>query len=209
MKTSSKTIFASLSLALSLASAQAASLVLIYDIDGDVSGSTVAFDTTTSSLPTGSSASVLSLADNGGFGTQSRSSDLKLKLSNNNDANGNSILFSITVAPGFQFTVTEFSLWHARSSSGTGEFLVNSNSGGTFTPETGTSESSSSSNFTGLTQPLTGTVNFGVNFSGFQFSGNNVELDDITVRGDILPVPEPSAGILGAIGCLALLRRRR
>jgi len=40
-------------------------------------------------------------------------------------------------------------------------------------------------------------------------TGNWVRMDDITVNGVVSPVPEPSAALIGALGAVALFRRKR
>lgn len=64
----------------------------------------------------------------------------------------------------------------------------------------------------------TGTVEFGLFAAGDPYTGAGapnpnydarVEVRSVTVNGTVAAVPEPSTAILGALGSLALLRRRR
>lgn len=52
----------------------------------------------------------------------------------------------------------------------------------------------------------TWTLSLGIVGTGF---GHNASLQDIEINGDITAIPEPSAALLGGLGALFLLRRRR
>ena len=56
-------------------------------------------------------------------------------------------------------------------------------------------------------QGVTTTTEFRVYGFGASTSGGTFSVNDFTFNGDV--VPEPSAALLGAVGMLALLRRRR
>lgn len=45
--------------------------------------------------------------------------------------------------------------------------------------------------------------------TGASTASHGFAIDDITLDGTVTPIPEPSAALLGGIGLLALLRRRR
>ena len=61
-----------------------------------------------------------------------------------------------------------------------------------------------------LSAPGTYTVEIrGGDFLGGNETGNHTAIDNLSINGDIAPVPEPSAFIFSALGCLALARRRR
>lgn len=105
-----------------------------------------------------------------------------------------------------------FSQWDLSISIGSGS----PNSGTEFVAGTGFSQSANTVTLSGLTG-LSGTdvtftwaVNYGVT-SDFSGSGNNnvrhAFLDDVTLTGSV--IPEPTTALLGSLGMLALLRRRR
>lgn len=61
---------------------------------------------------------------------------------------------------------------------------------------------------------LTGTTTFRILFYDTDslvtnWSGNWVRIDDITLSGDISPIPEPTTALLGLLGAGFLIRRRR
>jgi MYXO-CTERM domain-containing protein len=49
----------------------------------------------------------------------------------------------------------------------------------------------------------------GGDFSGLDETGNHAGINNLSINGDVSAVPEPSALLLGGLGFLTLLRRRR
>lgn len=114
-----------------------------------------------------------------------------------------------------QGTNDTFSQWDLSITTGSG-----TPDSGTRSLTTGSSGVTSGSNtvalsgLTGLTDTsvtFTWTVNYGTVDGDPPTGGNNNNrhafLDDVTLTGTV--IPEPSAALLGALGLLALLRRRR
>ena len=60
-----------------------------------------------------------------------------------------------------------------------------------------------------LLLPATETYLLNINATGSNATGNNTGLDGLTINGTALAVPEPSSGLLGGLGLLGLLLRRR
>ncbi len=61
-----------------------------------------------------------------------------------------------------------------------------------------------------LSDPGTYTLRIkGGDFLGLDESGNHTAIDNLSINGTFTAVPEPSAALLGGLGLLALLRRRR
>ena len=61
-----------------------------------------------------------------------------------------------------------------------------------------------------LSDPGTYTLRIkGGDFLGLDESGNHTAIDNLSINGTFVAVPEPSAALLGGLGLLALLRRRR
>lgn len=61
-----------------------------------------------------------------------------------------------------------------------------------------------------LSDPGTYTIQIkGGDFIGDNETGNHTGIDDLSINGDVTVIPEPSALLLGGLGFLALLRRRR
>jgi hypothetical protein len=61
-----------------------------------------------------------------------------------------------------------------------------------------------------LSDPGTYTLRIkGGDFLGTDETGNHTAIDNLSINGTFAAVPEPSAALLGGLGLLALLRRRR
>ena len=61
-----------------------------------------------------------------------------------------------------------------------------------------------------LSDPGTYTLRIkGGDFLGANAGGNHTAIDNLSINGTFAAVPEPSAALLGGLGLLALLRRRR
>jgi hypothetical protein len=148
--------------------------------------------------------------------------------------NNDFISFTFNPGAGNQLSVTGFSFWAnvATSTEISSNFRVQMINGGTTTllstgddaldnitkvvlgAGSGTGDGQQFNfNLSGLTG-LTGTTTFRILFydtdmAMTNWSGNWLRIDDITLSGDISPIPEPAAVLLGFLGAGFLLRRRR
>ncbi|WP_411826962.1 hypothetical protein [Luteolibacter sp. AS25] len=123
-------------------------------------------------------------------------------------AAGNALVFTLTAASGYQFSLDGFS-FEARS---TGDapanigFKVNTTSysfAGYSNNATKTTVSNSALGLTGLSSAT-------ISIQGWTASGTSaLQLDDLLATGTVIAIPEPSAAVLSAFGLLALLGRRR
>lgn len=140
---------------------------------------------------------------------------------------------SITVAPGFNVTIEDvtFDYWalsggEAQNVNRVADFnvtLFNPSSvavGGIFTvndilngtPATPGVGSPVTATFTPVALTEIGTYTLrieGGEFGGINETGNHAGIDNLSINGTVSVIPEPSAALLGGLGLLALLRRRR
>lgn len=134
--------------------------------------------------------------------------------------------FQISVEPGYQFTLTDF-VYNNASGDPTGSFQwgyrIDLNNDGDFSDGAAegwtlgrlwTSADGADFGPNRLQRPKTWTfaapiVTTGAIEFGVFGTGTGIQGAAYTLNGSIAAVPEPSAAVLGALGCLALLRRRR
>ena len=139
--------------------------------------------------------------------------------------------FKFTLTPNATFLVNLTDLFFDYAGTGTSgtpavaniaSFFVRSSAANNFTTDVGTTVSSgqlTGTNFQRQTisltganfQNLTGLIEFRIYVFNSINAGTSVaRLDNITLNGDIAPIPEPgSLALVGSLGVLALLRRRR
>jgi hypothetical protein len=122
-------------------------------------------------------------------------------------AAGNTLVFSITAASGYKFSLTGFS-FKARSTSTAPRdigFTIGLNS---YDFSSSFSNDSNITTISNLSLGLTDLTSATISIQGWNASSSGaLRLDDLVATGTV--IPEPSAALLGGLGMLALLRRRR
>jgi len=122
-------------------------------------------------------------------------------------AAGNTLVFSITAASGYKFSLTGFS-FKARSTSTAPSdigFTIGLNS---YDFSSSFSNDSNITTISNLSLGLTDLTSATISIQGWNASSSGaLRLDDLVATGTV--IPEPSSALLGGLGFLALLRRRR
>jgi hypothetical protein len=120
---------------------------------------------------------------------------------------GNALSFTITAAPTFTFSLDGFSFIARSTAQAPGDigFKIGLNSydysESYFNNSTITTISNSSLGLSGLTTAT-------ISIQGWNSTGSSaLQLDNLVLTGSV--IPEPSTTLLGGLGLLALLRRRR
>ncbi|MDE0835528.1 MAG: hypothetical protein OSA84_04170 [Akkermansiaceae bacterium] len=122
-------------------------------------------------------------------------------------AAGNALVFTITAASGYSFFLDSFS-FQARSTSAAPADIGFTVSATSYDFASSYSNDSMITNISNPALGLTGLTSAVISIQGWNSSGSSeLQLDNLIASGTV--IPEPSAAILGAIGMLALLRRRR
>lgn len=122
--------------------------------------------------------------------------------------------FSLADSGGGQVTIDGISMSAWRNGTGAAEFLrwdYSLDNGTTWQQFGSTVTQNEAADSTFRTSNYTGSVSGTSILLRFAPTGGtgNIHINDIQVTGGIVPVPEPSVVLLGGLGVLALLRRRR
>jgi hypothetical protein len=118
---------------------------------------------------------------------------------------GNALVFTVTAAPGYEFTLDGFSFIARSALQAPGDigFKIGASSydfSGSY------SNDSTTTLISNQTLGLTGLTSATISIQGWNSTGTTaLVVDNLVLTG----VPEPSAALLGGLGVLALLRRRR
>jgi hypothetical protein len=141
------------------------------------------------------------------------------------NVNDDYVEFTVTAEPGFEILMESISFKHTRNDhnmSRTGpqngavrasfeSYAAGSGTGSLFSPVT--SETASTWDFNDISTGDGGSATFrfyGWRSLGTQSTNMQLRLDDISVLGEVVPVPEPTSLLgLGVLGMAGLLKRRR
>ena len=122
--------------------------------------------------------------------------------------------FVLTVAPGSELTLEDFGFAYQSSENITiGAYystdgFVTSNQLGLSTVVIDTNVGAATLTNLGIAS-LQGAVEFRFYGSDALTGAGPLEIDEVWLQGSVAAIPEPASAVLGALGCLALLRRRR
>jgi hypothetical protein len=120
---------------------------------------------------------------------------------------GNALVFTITAAPGYEFTLDGFSFIARSTAQAPADigFKIGSNS---YDFSSSYSNNSTITTISNQSLGLTGLTSATISIQAWNATGSSaLQLDDLVATGTV--IPEPSAALLGGLGMLALLRRRR
>ncbi len=120
--------------------------------------------------------------------------------------------FTLTVDPGFEFTLQDFGFAYQSAENitigayySTDGFTTSNLLSSIAVTDTNVGASS----LTGLNIDLQGPVAFRFYGSSAATGTLALEIDEVWLQGSVAAIPEPRAALLGSLGMLALLRRRR
>lgn len=123
------------------------------------------------------------------------------------------LFFTLSADPGFSIDISSIAMSGFRNGGGapaTWQFLVSVDGGGLVTYDATQAAGLTSPNFGTFTftEAITGADTVAIHYAPFG-GGGNIHVNDIQVNGAVNVIPEPSAMLLGGLGFLGLLRRRR
>ena len=120
---------------------------------------------------------------------------------------GNALVFTITATPGYEFTLDGFSFIARSTAQAPADigFEIGSNS---YDFSSSYSNNSTITTISNQSLGLTGLTSATISIQAWNATGSSaLQLDNLVATGTV--IPEPSSALLGGLGMLALLRRRR
>ena len=213
-----------LALCMTAASSNAATIVYTFDtattaIIGSNTGQTATQIATTNTFGSGITAGTYSATSTvGGLGVTG--GEMRAIKKGDTDTHTFTITIPNLGANTLDLTSIFFNYGTRGADTAPANFTVSSNlAGGTITPNTATHAAVANTSSTAtmvLAGTFTGLNNTAITFTLADSAGgsNNSTamytwIDNVTLTGTVNVIPEPSAALLGGLGLLALLRRRR